>query len=148
MVCTLFRYVCFAVCLSRMWLCCCAGAALAVDAIYGNATVIIKQCVFTGNVAQSAGGAISLTLSQVNVSLYSCNFVSNTAAPLMGNSGNGGAIAVVSVLSMTTSVNMCVLSENRASQSGGGLFLSGTGNAQVFLNGTLFQHNNATQASK
>jgi hypothetical protein len=92
-------------------------------------TVTITQCVFTGNTAMMAGGALYVYANPTaNVTVLQSQFINNTAGNL-ANSGFGGAIEVLAVGGTSTSETLTVVNStftgNTATYDGGAIDISG-----------------------
>jgi hypothetical protein len=95
-------------------------------AIYANNLAAIQNCTFTGNQANTSGGAIAHVKStyyssELSPKLRNCTFTNNTASL----SGGGVAYLGGNETPHNTSITNCTFSGNTG--RGGGIFNSGTG---------------------
>lgn len=122
------------------------GAITAVDA-----NLTISQCVFTGNVATSSGGALYLLGHAATTSaiVQQSQFLGNLAGNFTDSSGLGGAIEVVtdaSAAALSVAIVNSVFIANNASYEGGAVDINGgqaPGTPSVTINQCSFSQNGA-----
>src|SRR5450432_1238772 len=89
------------------------------------ATINLYGCIFTTNVADENGGAISTNGS---LNIVQTSFTNNQAMGLSSNTGNGGAIALYGVGTLNISLSKFT---NNSSHAGGGAVYVLTPNASI-----------------
>ena len=125
-----------------------SGTSIIITENITNVTVVMKDCMFEQNNAQSVGGGLYLVLGGINtihsVNISSCQFVNNTS-----NSGGGAAIGflnnnLMDVPSIVVFTH-CIF-ENNSAQFAGGLTTlnarNGIGNLLKIISSN-FMHNTA-----
>ncbi len=99
-------------------------------AIYINQNdVIIRNCIFDGNISSGAGGAVALNSQNYSSYVFLTEFYNNI---LINNSAlNGGALAIYDYDDNTFNNN--IFKDNSAT-NGGGIYFDGTANLGLYNN--------------
>lgn len=113
------------------------GGGLYFHGVNGGAPLQINNTVFNGNTTPSYGGGAYFEAGTIN--LLDVDFTNNTANGTAGDSGGGGLYVFSGILEGT--LKNVVFDGNEASESGGGIRITGGGN--VSFHNTLFVNNHA-----
>ncbi|MCB0326910.1 MAG: T9SS type A sorting domain-containing protein [Bdellovibrionales bacterium] len=111
-------------------------------------TISLNQSSFVGNTSANDGGAISIYLGPMDLSVQNCTFSKNQVTSAHGNDAVGGAIQVLSTNSLLT-FNHNTFMENTSLGDGSAIFIEiDTGNTIVMTNNLILDNQSAKNGGK